>query len=360
MKKLLVFLILLSGSLVPFACSDNNSNKGAGPTLPSGGSGGTPTPVPITGAPGTPTTTPTFAVVPPAYKAEFPAASSPNGFYLAPANQLYVAEGDGVLAEMEIFDTTTGVVNPLSPWNLEDVAVNGSGATVLLNYPIGVAYTPLNAGFDYFVILDGTANGGASIYTGTGIGVADVNVGTQWGTLQMKSPKGFATDGNYFYVADTGNGYIEEFTPNSGPAPGPIHRWKGYSPNNFVKPTSVAIDPTGNIWVGDDGYNPALLSEFASGGVTWITQWQGVPGCVANGMAVTVDGSGNDLVYVSDIANQQVEEYDHNGNILRLWKDPHSPHEFQPFGPSCIQIDTANNQIIVGDQNNDTVEVFGP
>ncbi|HUO58857.1 MAG TPA: hypothetical protein VMV05_11840, partial [bacterium] len=143
-----------------------------------------------------------------------------------------------------------------------------------------------------------------------------------------------------------------------------VHRWKGYSPNNFIQPTAIAIDNYGKIWVADTGYNPNYIEEFDSGGTTWITQWPTIPNCVANGMAVTsVVTAGpvtTDYIYISDIANQLVEEYDQNGNLIREWGNPHGPHEFQPFKPSCIALDTTNNQIIVGDQNNDTIEVFGP
>jgi hypothetical protein len=45
---------------------------------------------------------------------------------------------------------------------------------------------------------------------------------------------------------------------------------------------------------------------------------------------------------------------------LRKWTSSLGPHQFNPFKPSAIAIDTANNQILVGDQANATVEVFGP
>jgi sugar lactone lactonase YvrE len=147
--------------------------------------------------------------------------------------------------------------------------------------------------------------------------------------------------------------------------PGEIHPWKGYSPQNFVKPVAIACDPVSNVWVVDNGYSPALVQEFASGGVTFITQWYATSNtpkypanCVANGMAVTVDGSGNDVVYVSDIANQTVNVYTANGILMRQWPNPHGYYEFQPFYPSCIAFDTAHNLVYVGDQNNSTIEFW--
>lgn len=356
---------MLGALALPWACSDNsNPSTPGGPSL-GGGATATPT-FPIVSTPGTATATPTSAVPAPSYLSEWAAAAAPNGFYLdSTNNQLYVAEADSLHAGVQVYDTTNlaGAITFQS--NLVLLTVGGASTTVVLNHPLGLAWVPFNPYSSYFVILDGTSSGGASIYSGTSPMLADVNTGTNYGNgaPPFKNPTGFTTNGYYFYIADTGNGYVYEIDPSCGPNPCPVHPWNGYSPNNFLKPSHLACSPIGtndNIWVADTGYNPSLISCFKSSGVTWVTQFATIPNCVVNGMAVTVDSGGNDVVYVSDSANQLVEEYDHNGNLLRSWGNPHGPHQFNPFKPSAIAIDTNNGHILVGDQNNRTVEVFGP
>ena len=266
-----------------------------------------------------------------------------------------MSENDDVLPYMEIFDTVSGLV--VDHWNINVIGCSAS-TTIGLNGPQGVAFTPNDPRGNFFCVLDDTPlSTPATLYVGTDFPIGNNNT-NQWGSSPFNAPKGLATDGTYLYVADTGNGFVDEFDPNAT-CPfliNPIHRWKGFAPYNFIKPTVVACDSARNVYVADVGYSPSLIQEYSSGGVTFLGQWYTVPGCVVNGMAV--DGSGN--VYISDKGNGLVEEYDPTGNLLRSWGDPHGPHEFQAFLPSCIALDTVNNQIIVGDAINETIEVFGP
>lgn len=366
MKKILLSVILSTSLVLPWACSDN-----ATPSQPSGPplGGGAPTNTPtgtvtpasatntFTPAAGTFTNTPspTPAVAVPPYVTEWAAASSPNGFYLA-GGQLFVAEGDSFLSELEAFNTGSGVITPIG--NL----INGA---ILLNHPVGMCFTPANN--SYFVVLDQTASNGASIYTGSTPPLDDINTGTSWGTQAFSKPNCLATDGYYVYIADTGNGFIEEFDPNGTPSPIPIHRWGGFfstltsSAVAFKQPVAVAISPSGNIVVADNGSTPPTISAFASNGTLWVgTQFNAIGGCVVNGMAVTVDALNNDLIYISDSAHNQVQEYDHTGVLLRSWTENNGPSQYLPFKPGPIAIDAANNHILVGDQANATIEVFGP
>jgi hypothetical protein len=385
MKKISIFFVLFLALVLPWACSDNNTP--AKPSGPSFGSGGatntatgtqtpltnTPTPTLAVGA-NTFTPTPTFSVAAPVYKGEYPAASEPNCFYLDTTNAggllgpatastiVWVAENDGYLGYVEAFDVSNnGAILYHTNINVTGCTL---GTTIVVGGPEGIALTPNNAGGSCYVLLDNTTSTTTTLYAGPGLPppLAPL-ISPGWGTQKFSSPQGFSTDQNYVYVADTGNGYVEEFDPNSG-CPGtlgPIHRWPGYSPNNFKKPTCVNNDSAGNIWVGDAGYGPNYVDAFQSGGTTFISQWSTVPGCVINGIAATITG-GVTYIYVSDSGNSMVEEYQQvsatQANLVREWGNPHGVHEFQPFKPSCITLDYLDNYIIVGDQNNATVEVF--
>jgi len=391
MKKIFVLLMLAVSLIFPWACSDNNSpSKPSGPAFGSGGTTNTPTGTvtPLTNTPtptlgvgaNTFTPTPTAAFPQPVYVSEYPAASGPNCFYFDTTSEgtgaagsstiLWAAESDGYLGYLEAFDVhNNGAVT--THYNIEITGCT-LGTTIIVGAPEGIAFTPNNVYGPCYVLLDYTNHSQTTLYSSEGYVAGSLQFGfipagpinmTGWGTLPFSTPQGFSTDGNYVYVADTGNGFVEEFDPNSG-CPGtlgPIHKWPGYSPNNFKKPTVVGNDSAGNIWVGDAGYNPNYVEAFQSGGTTWISQWSTVPGCVINGIAATITG-GVTYVYVSDIGNSMVEEYQQvnsgQANLVREWGNPHGPHEFQPFKPSCITLDYFDNYIIVGDQNNDTVEVF--
>lgn len=408
MKKYLFLSLVLASLILPWACSDNNNN----PTKPaaSGGSGAptstftftgptnTPTNTTVPGAfTSTPTGTPTITATPwftpaPAYVAEWKCASSPTGFAelngafnngiistgapmsLYGDNLLYSTEASALYTVVEVWDLTTQNTNPISNSNIEVVGPCASGSTtVIIDHAQSAAWcygTCYQATcYNKYCLLDQTPNGGASLYCGSGFTLADINNGTSYGIQQFKSPQAMCTDGIYLYIADTGNAWTYEMDPSSCPAPAEIHPWKGYSPQNFIKPVAIACDKNGNVFVADNGYNPTLIQEFASGGVTFLNQWYCTPGCVANGMAVSTDGSGNEYVYVSDMFYQQVEKYlnvippstpntPYGGNYVEKWGNPHGPHEFQPFLPSCIAFTSIPNYIYVGDQNNNTIEIW--
>lgn len=309
----------------------------------------------------TATVTPTFSVPTPAYLGQWTTASAPQGFYedftVSPP-RLYVAESGAGGPMVEVFNTSNGTV--LASWNTE-ITGCALGTTLVLNNPRGLAFTPNNTGGSFFCLLDGNGSGGATLYAGPATGEGPV-FSTGYSSLAFNNPQGLATDLNYLYAADTGNGYVDEFDPDALTCPSallPIHRWNGSPSYPFAKPAVLAVDPGGDVWVGDTGYNPSFIQEFTSGATTWITRFPAVANCVVGGMAVTTI-AGQDYIYVSDTGNALIEEYNANGNLLRDWGNPHGPHEPLPFSPSCLQIDSPNNRIFVGDPNNDTVDFFGP
>jgi hypothetical protein len=368
MKKSLFLTMVLVSLILPWACSDNNNNPTKPPSVVGSGPTDTPTLPPLfTSTPtvgaGTTTNTPTSSPTPyaaPAYIEEWPAASAPNGFYFDGFGTLWAAEYDGVLPYLEQFTTTAVNGNPVGG----DLFPLAQGVTVALVGPQGVA-----VGNGELCLLDTNTSTKVSTVYIQNMAVSQATEGSSWGTLPFNDPKSFATDGYYIYLADTGNGYVNQFTPAELFAPGNIHRWKGNGSNNFKKPYSIACDSIGNVFVGDNGYNPPIIQEYSSGGISFLGQWNvnpsGAVSCFINGMAL--DPGNPDHIYVSDLANSLVAEYDITSlstnvvPLMRTWTNPHGPREFQPFGPSCIAVDDSDGFIIVGDQTNETVEVWaGP
>jgi hypothetical protein len=244
---------------------------------------------------------------------------------------------------------TTGYPTPEPPVGTPTVVYNP--VTLVATYPQGFAKT--SAG-PFYALLDSNQSGSATLFEGC-LGFDGVPYGyTQYpsytsigyGGSPLNAPRAVAGDGlGNFYVADTGNGYIDEFGSFCATAPPPNpaweHRWNGSGPTTLFKsPVAVVCDPSNNVYVGDNGYPNSLVQEYASGGTTLIGSWTLTTNCKLNGLAVD---SVNSNIYVSDTANGgQVEVYHvtppTTAVLVREWGDPHSAHEFQAFMPSCIAL----------------------
>jgi len=268
----------------------------------------------------------------------------------------------------------TPAFNPLLPWTPLIVGLNG---------PQGYVNPGGNGG--YSAILDNQPNGGAILYYGNsstaGWNAAFYNLGWDYEPFNVGGynffdvnppgptgdasapggdgfwgPKSMTADltGN-IYIADTGNGRIMQFTGTA-----PLHLWTGNAGNTFANgftsvtfksPYAVALDNAvvPNVWVGDNGYSPAVVQSFSSGGTTITGGFTLPPGCVVHGIAVAPVGATNTgaqniggYIYVADAGNNQVEIFAPGpvpplGTLVSILTSPHSVSEGgAAFSPSCI------------------------
>ena len=112
-------------------------------------------------------------------------------------------------------------------------------------------------------------------------------------------------------VPARGNGAGGTPPPNlpAGALPG-----SGLKADLFSRPTDVAFDAAGNIYVAD-GLGNARVAKFDKNGV-FVTSWgsKGTePGQFASARAIAVDGQGN--VYVADPGNKRIQVFDGNGTF---------------------------------------------
>ena len=107
-----------------------------------------------------------------------------------------------------------------------------------------------------------------------------------------------------------------------GPPPGPPGA--GVAGESFVRPTDVAWDAQGNIYVAD-GYGNARVAKYDRNG-KWLKNW-GSRGTgqgqfnIVHGIAI--DGQGN--VYVGDEGNKRVQVFDGEGTFKTQFTNVGAP-----------------------------------
>jgi sugar lactone lactonase YvrE len=178
----------------------------------------------------------------------------------------------------------------------------------------------------------------------------------QWGSYgtgigQLYKPSGIAIDnsGNVF-VSDTYNNRIQEFTSAGSFAT----QWgtSGTGNGQFQYPYGLAIDGSGNFYVVDQ--NNSRIQKFSSGG-SYLAQW-GSSG-TGNGQflypwGIAINGSGN--IYVTD--QNRVQEFTAGGTYLTQWGTLGTGNG-QFNSTIGIAIDASANVYVV-DSNNNRIQEF--
>jgi DNA-binding beta-propeller fold protein YncE len=102
--------------------------------------------------------------------------------------------------------------------------------------------------------------------------------------------------------------------PESGAPPSDAPVGEGIPGDNFNRPTDVAWDAAGNIFVSD-GYGNSRVAKFDSNG-KFIKSWGSkgtAPGQFNTLHTIATDAAGN--VYVGDRGNRRIQVFDNDGNF---------------------------------------------
>jgi DNA-binding beta-propeller fold protein YncE len=166
---------------------------------------------------------------------------------------------------------------------------------------------------------------------------------------QFDSPAAIAVDasGNVF-VADTGNGRIEKFSPTGAFLAG--IGTKGSDHGQFSEPSGIAVDRAGNIYVAEIGSKHRIQKLGPDG--TFIAEW--APGLYGpRRIAIGPD----DSIYVDDSGRNRIVKFSPDGQLLASWGSEGSS-EGQFKGVSSVAVDPANNKVYVADPLNSRIQVF--
>jgi sugar lactone lactonase YvrE len=272
------------------------------------------------------------------------AASFKNPFGIAVdrTGNLFVADYSNHLIRKI---TATGVVSIFAGSGAIGSA-NGTGTAASFNYPSGIAVDSLGNVYvgdeANFLIRKITPDGVVTTLAGSGTAGSADGTGT---AASFHRTAGISIDGfGNIFVSDYLNNMIRKVTPSGVVTTIAGTIYKGFkdglgSAAAFFGPSGIAVDASGNVFVGDYANN-AIRKIIAAGVSTLAGNPYSVPGLL-NGTStsalfsgptgVALDGKGN--VFVADASN----------NVIR--KIVQTGYTVYPTLPAGLSIDPATGII---------------
>jgi streptogramin lyase len=193
--------------------------------------------------------------------------------------------------------------------------------------------------------------------------------------VRFNSPRGIAVDSSgIVYVADTSNDRIRKVTQDgvvttfAGSLGGYVDE-TGVNAR-FNDPWGLAIDSSGNLYVGDGGNHrirmitpDAVVSTIAGNGTTTFANGNGTSATFNQPHGVVLDTAGN--LYVADYGNHRIRKIDTSRNVTTLagngtsaWLDGiGTNNSFR--NPSGITIDSEGT-LYVADYGNHRIRKISP
>jgi DNA-binding beta-propeller fold protein YncE len=168
-------------------------------------------------------------------------------------------------------------------------------------------------------------------------------------------PSGLDVDGaGNIYAADTGNSQIEKYDPSGSLLWSQGDRGPK-APGRFINPRDVAY-LNGKVYVCDTGYNRVQVLDASNGDP--LDVWPIHFGTIM-GISAGVDGSGDDVILVTQTSGNKIGVYTPTGSLIRTVGSGPGSGVGQLNQPRDAATD-ASGDIFVADYTNSRVAVFGP
>jgi len=311
----------------------------------------------------------------PAATAQF---NSPRSIAVDGDGNLYIAD---TLNHTIRKITAAGMVSTLAGSPGVSGTTNATGGSARFNDPWGVAVdsngTVYVADRSNHTIRKISPLGVVSAFAGSAGNAGSVNgSGT---TARFNLPRGIAVDASgHVYVADLTNQTIRKITPAglvstlAGTAGSSGSTNATGSAARFFEPTGIAVDGSGNVFVGDNE-NSTVRKITPLGVVTTLAGTAGGVGDAdGTGSAarfnyphgVATDASGN--VIVVDRSNHSIRKVTPDGVVTTIAGSATSIGSVDGTGtaarfftPSGVAVDSVGNVIVV-DQDNETIRKVTP
>lgn len=247
------------------------------------------------------------------------------------AGNLYIADsGDDLIREVNV----AGVISTVAGNGQEGYSGDhGLATNAELDSPHGVA---IDANGNLYIAdtnnhcIREVSGGTITTIAGNGLAGSKGDGGAAT-AAQLDMPTAIAVDGQgNLYIADTENHRIRKITGTTITTVAGDGN-EGYAGNgsaataaNLNEPTGIAVDATGNLYIGDTSNQVLRMVSAVTGDISTIAG-SGVKGYSGDGAALTValaspsgvavDGSGN--IYFADADNDRIREIS-GGNITTL------------------------------------------
>jgi sugar lactone lactonase YvrE len=300
---------------------------------------------------------------------------SPAGVAVDAGGNLFVADHDNSTIRRV---SPLGVVTTLAGSARQVGASDGPGPSARFNRPWGLAVDATGNVYVADTENDTVRviSPAGVVTTLAGLAGTPGSADGQGAAARFSRPSGIAVDtaGNVF-VADHANHTVRQITPGglvstlagTAGSPGSADGQGGAA--RFYLPTGVAVDASGAVYVADSG--SATIRKITAGLVSTLAGSPGQSGTAdGTGSAarfdfptgVAVDGSGN--VYVGDSWNDLVRQVTAGGAVTTLAGVARTPGSAdgpgavaQFDGPAGVAVD-ATGRLFVADSGNDTLRLL--
>jgi DNA-binding beta-propeller fold protein YncE len=201
----------------------------------------------------------------------------------------------------------------------------------------------------------------ASAYSST-FGTYGVNIGVTTNPAQFNNPMGIGIDTTAncagstpcLWIADTGNNRVQRCS-TTGTCTVPAATVATYGGLTLSNPTGIAVDPSNNVDVVDTGNNRVVQFNSAGAATTSFNSatnnyfyGSGAGGALNNPTGIAVDSSGN--IWVGDTGNNRVVKFNSSGVYQAAYGSVGTAlGQFKT--PTGIYMDASNNLYVVDDNN---------